>query len=92
MAAANLFRDMSGMAEVSKVLTKGIELAAGNDQAAAQRTGEAMKTAAEHMQKMAQIALEAVSKAVPAGQAARSLSALGGMLNQSKNGAGGGKE
>ncbi|MEW9553707.1 hypothetical protein [Nonomuraea sp. NPDC050783] len=92
VAAANLFRDMSGMAEIGKVLTKGMELAAGNDQAAAQRAGEAMKTAAEHMQKMAQIALEAVSKAVPAGQAAGSLSALGGMLNQSKNGAGGDKE
>ncbi|MGW3351761.1 hypothetical protein ACWDA3_51445 [Nonomuraea rubra] len=88
VATANLFRDMSGMAEVGKLLGKGLELAAGNDQAAAQRANEAMKTATEHMQKMAQIALEAVSKAVPAGQASGSLSALGGMLNQSQNGSG----
>ncbi|MEV7225953.1 hypothetical protein AB0M79_02870 [Polymorphospora sp. NPDC051019] len=89
LSTANLFRDMSGMAEIGQLLSKGLQLAAGNDQAAAQRANEAMKTATEHMQKMAQIAVEAISKAVPAGQVADSISALGGMLNQSQNSAGG---
>ncbi|WFE20511.1 hypothetical protein O7621_21805 [Solwaraspora sp. WMMD937] len=82
ISSANLFRDMSGMSEISQLLSKGLELAGGNDQAAAQRASDAMKTATEHMQKMAQIAVEAISKAVPAGQVADSVSALGGLLNQ----------
>ncbi|MFI5726906.1 hypothetical protein [Streptomyces cyaneofuscatus] len=37
MVTANLFRDMSGLSNMSQVLTKGIESAAGNDTAAGGR-------------------------------------------------------
>lgn len=83
MTTANLFRDMSGLSNMSQVLTKGIEAAAGNDKAAGERAQEAMKTATEHLQKMAQIAVDAAGKALPAVTGgAGSISALGGMLNQ----------
>lgn len=83
MVTANLFRDMSGLSNMSQVLTKGIESAAGNDKAAGERAQEALKTATEHLQKMAQIAVDAAGKAAPAlTGGAGNLSALGGMLNQ----------
>ncbi|MFJ8746594.1 hypothetical protein ACIRL2_45560 [Embleya sp. NPDC127516] len=86
ITTANLFRDMSGLNTMSQVLTKGIEAAAGNDKAAGERAQEALKTATEHMQKMAQIAVDAAGKAAPlvtgGAGGAGNLSALGGMLNQ----------
>ncbi|WP_406187116.1 hypothetical protein [Streptomyces sp. NBC_01006] len=86
IATANLFRDMSGLNTMGQVLTKGIEAAAGNDKAAGERAQEAMKTATEHLQKMAQIAVDAAAKAAPLVTGgvggAGNLSALGGMLNQ----------
>ncbi|MFG2113739.1 hypothetical protein ACGFRB_14085 [Streptomyces sp. NPDC048718] len=92
IATANLFRDMSGLSTMSQVLTKGIEAAAGNDKEAGMRAQEALKTATEHMQKMAQIALDAAGKAAAAmvgggagagaGGDGGNLSALGGKLNQ----------
>ncbi|WP_405798882.1 hypothetical protein [Streptomyces longwoodensis] len=66
MTTANLFRDMSGLATMGRVLTKGIEAAATNDKAAGERAKEALKTATEHLQKMPRIAVGAASKAVPA--------------------------
>ncbi|MFF0415363.1 hypothetical protein ACFYUY_33630 [Kitasatospora sp. NPDC004745] len=94
MTTANLFRDMSGLSTMSQVLTKGIEAAAGNDKAAGERAQEALKTATEHLQKMAQIAVDAAGKAAPAAGGGN-LSALGGMLNQGDkagSGAKGGSE
>ncbi|MFJ6524779.1 hypothetical protein ACIQMZ_05855 [Streptomyces longwoodensis] len=83
MTTANLFRDMSGLATMGRVLTKGIEAAATNDKAAGERAQEALKTATEHLQKMARIAVGAASRAVPAVTGGGGhLSALGGMLNQ----------
>ncbi|MEV6976829.1 hypothetical protein [Kitasatospora sp. NPDC093806] len=84
IATANLFRDMSGLNSMSQVLTKGIEAAAGNDKAAGERAQEAMKTATEHLEKMAKIAAEAAAKRTPAGAAAGAAnpSILGGLLNQ----------
>ncbi|MFF8315631.1 hypothetical protein ACF06V_00525 [Streptomyces bobili] len=86
ITTANLFRDMSGLNTMSQVLTKGIEAAAGNDKAAGERAQEALKTATEHLQKMAQIAVDAAGKAAPLVTGgvggAGNLSALGGMLNQ----------
>ncbi|MFF9147434.1 hypothetical protein ACF1BN_21515 [Streptomyces sp. NPDC014861] len=85
MTTANLFRDMSGLAQMSQVLTKGIEAAATNDKEAGARAQEALKTATEHLQKMAQIAVDAAGKAAPlvtGGAGGGNLSALGGMLNQ----------
>ncbi|MFJ8134162.1 hypothetical protein [Streptomyces hydrogenans] len=85
MTTANLFRDMSGLAQMSQVLSKGIEAAATNDKEAGVRAQEALKTATEHLQKMAQIAVDAAGKAVPlvtGGAGGGNLSALGGMLNQ----------
>ncbi|MFJ3926256.1 hypothetical protein [Streptomyces sp. NPDC090022] len=83
IATANLFRDMSGLNTMSQVLTKGIEAAAGNDKDAGDRAQAAMKTATEHLQKMAQIAVDAAGKAAPLVTGGGSnLSALGGMLNQ----------
>ncbi|MEU8542244.1 hypothetical protein AB0C52_20020 [Streptomyces sp. NPDC048717] len=94
IATANLFRDMSGLSTMSQVLTKGIEAAAGNDKEAGMRAQEALKTATEHMQKMAQIALDAAGKAAAAmvgggagagagaGGDGGNLTALGGKLNQ----------
>ncbi|MFJ3913793.1 hypothetical protein [Streptomyces vinaceus] len=86
ITTANLFRDMSGLNTMSQVLTKGIEAATSNDKAAGDRAQEALKTATEHLQKMAQIAVDAAGKALPAVTGgtggASSLSALGGMLNQ----------
>ncbi|WP_229853392.1 hypothetical protein [Streptomyces violascens] len=90
IATANLFRDMSGINTVTQVLTKGIEAAANNDKAAGERGQEALKTATEHMQKMAQMTLDAAAKAAPAiaTGGASNLSALGGILNQNgKDGA-----
>ncbi|MEF9881174.1 hypothetical protein [Streptomyces sp. P9-A4] len=91
IATANLFRDMSGLSNMSQVLTKGIESAAGNDKAAGERAQEALKTATEHLQKMAQIAVDAAGKAAPlvtgGAGGASNLSALGGMLNQGGKGA-----
>lgn len=51
------------------------------------RAQEAMKTATEHAQKMAQIAVDALGKVLPlatggAAGGGGSISALGGMLNQ----------
>ncbi|WP_260145508.1 hypothetical protein [Streptomyces sp. 2132.2] len=66
ITTANLFHDMSGLNTMSQVLTKGIEAAASNDKAAADRAQEALKTATEHLQKMAQIAVDAAGKALPA--------------------------
>ncbi|MFI6116423.1 hypothetical protein ACIBEC_38145, partial [Kitasatospora sp. NPDC051164] len=84
IATANLFRDMSGINTVTQVLTKGIEAAASNDKAAGERGQEALKTATEHMQKMAQMTLDAAAKgaASVATGGASNLSALGGMMNQ----------
>ncbi|MEW2275613.1 hypothetical protein [Streptomyces griseofuscus] len=83
MTTANLFRDMSGLAQMSQVLSKGIESAATNDKEAGVRAQEALKTATEHLQKMAQIAVDAAGKAAPAlTGGGGNLSALGGMLNQ----------
>lgn len=83
LATANLFRDMSGLNSMSQVLSKGIESAATNDKEAGERAQAAMKTATEHLQKMAQIAVDAAGKAAPAlTGGAGNLSALGGMLNQ----------
>ncbi|RPE37170.1 hypothetical protein [Kitasatospora cineracea] len=84
IAAANLFRDMSGINTVTQVLTKGIEAAANNDKAAGERGQEALKTATEHLQKMQQLANEAAAKgaASVATGGASNLSALGGMMNQ----------
>ncbi|MFC7933822.1 hypothetical protein [Streptomyces cinereoruber] len=85
ITTANLFRDMSGLAQMSQVLSKGIEAAATNDKEAGIRAQEALKTATEHLQKMAQIAVDAAGKAVPlatGGAGGGNLSALGGMLNQ----------
>ncbi|WP_231406031.1 hypothetical protein [Streptomyces clavuligerus] len=87
IATANLFRDMSGLDNMSQFLTKGIEAAAGNDKEAGMRAQEAMKTATEHAQKMAQIAVDALGKVLPlatggAAGGGGSISALGGMLNQ----------
>ncbi|MFF7994696.1 hypothetical protein ACFZDG_33605 [Kitasatospora xanthocidica] len=83
ITTANLFRDMSGLNTMSQVLTKGIEAAAGNDKDAGERAQAALKTATEHLQKMAQIAVDAAGKAAPAVTGgAGNLSALGGMLNQ----------
>ncbi|MFF0431766.1 hypothetical protein ACFYU9_06015 [Streptomyces sp. NPDC004327] len=85
ITTANLFRDMSGLAQMSQVLSKGIEAAATNDKEAGVRAQEALKTATEHLQKMAQIAVDAAGKAVPlvtGGAGGGNLSALGGMLNQ----------
>ncbi|MCZ0983516.1 hypothetical protein O1L60_42685 [Streptomyces diastatochromogenes] len=85
MTTANLFRDMSGLAQMSQVLSKGIEAAASNDKEAGVRAQEALKTATEHLQKMAQIAVDAAGKAAPlvtGGAGGGNLSALGGMLNQ----------
>ncbi|MFF2750528.1 hypothetical protein ACFVVA_33950 [Kitasatospora sp. NPDC058048] len=83
IATANLFRDMSGLNTMSQVLVKGIESAATNDKEAGVRAQEALKTATEHLQKMAQIAVDAAGKAAPAATGgASNLSALGGMLNQ----------
>ncbi|MFF8298901.1 hypothetical protein ACF07M_26445 [Streptomyces globisporus] len=83
LATANLFRDMSGLDTMSQVLSKGIESAATNDKEAGVRAQEALKTATEHLQKMAQIAVDAAGKAAPAlTGGGGNLSALGGMLNQ----------
>ncbi|MFE6049902.1 hypothetical protein ACFQ6N_04030 [Kitasatospora sp. NPDC056446] len=85
IATANLFRDMSGLNTMSQVLVKGIEAAATNDKEAGVRAQEALKTATEHLQKMAQIAVDAAGKAAPlvtGGAGGGNLSALGGMLNQ----------
>ncbi|WP_330346557.1 hypothetical protein OHA09_34605 [Streptomyces longwoodensis] len=83
MTTANLFRDMSGLATMGQVLTKGIEAAATNDKAAGERAQEALKTATEHLQKMTRIAVGAASKAVPAVTGGGgNVSAFGGMLNQ----------
>ncbi|MYR54963.1 hypothetical protein GTY54_01435, partial [Streptomyces sp. SID625] len=83
IATANLFRDMSGLNTMSQVLSKGIESAATNDKEAGVRAQEALKTATEHLQKMAQIAVDAAGKAAPAlTGGGGNLSALGGMLNQ----------
>ncbi|MBD0695437.1 hypothetical protein BG452_03895 [Streptomyces sp. CBMA123] len=89
IATANLFRDMSGINTVTQVLTKGIEAAANNDKAAGERGQEALKTATEHLQKMQQLANEAAAKgaASVATGGASNLSALGGMMNQGKDGA-----
>ncbi|WP_235618415.1 hypothetical protein [Embleya scabrispora] len=92
ITTANLFRDMSGLNTMSQVLTKGIEAAAGNDKAAGERAQEAMKTATEHLQKMARIAVDAAGKVAPAVTGgAGNLSALGGMLNQGGKGGADGK-
>ncbi|WP_051836835.1 hypothetical protein [Streptomyces sp. NRRL WC-3742] len=90
ITTANLFRDMSGLSTMSQVLAKGIEAASNNDKAVGERAQEAFKTATEHQQKMAQIALDAAAKVAPAiagvpgggAAGAGNLSALGGMLNQ----------
>ncbi|MFD9596388.1 hypothetical protein ACFWA9_27085 [Kitasatospora sp. NPDC059973] len=86
ITTANLFRDMSGLNTMGQVLTKGIESAASNDKDAGARAQEALKTATEHLQKMAQIAVDAAGKAAPlvtgGAGGAGNLSALGGMLNQ----------
>ncbi|MEU3289635.1 hypothetical protein [Streptomyces longwoodensis] len=83
MTTAKLFRNMSGLATMGQVLTKGIEAAATNDKAAGERAQEALETATEHLQKMTRIAVDAASKAVPAATGGGgNLSALGGMLNQ----------
>ncbi|MFJ8045703.1 hypothetical protein ACIRBX_34860 [Kitasatospora sp. NPDC096147] len=95
IATANLFRDMSGINNVTQILTKGIEAAAGNDKAAGERGQEALKTATEHMQKMSQIAVDAATKLAPAAlglpPGSGNLTSLGGMMNQdgkdSKDGA-----
>ncbi|MER7842508.1 hypothetical protein ABTZ03_00980 [Kitasatospora sp. NPDC096077] len=85
LTTANLFRDMSGLNNMSQVLTKGIEAAAGNDKDAGARAQEALKTATEHLQKMAKLAVDAAEKAAPAVAGGGSnLSALGGLLNQGK--------
>ncbi|MFI2609550.1 hypothetical protein [Kitasatospora sp. NPDC018619] len=83
IATANLFRDMSGLNTMGQVLSKGIESAASTDKEAGIRAQEALKTATEHLQKMAQIAVDAAGKAAPAlTGGGGNLSALGGMLNQ----------
>ncbi|MFJ9777184.1 hypothetical protein ACIRVF_39120 [Kitasatospora sp. NPDC101157] len=83
IATANLFRDMSGLNSMSQVLTKGIEAAASNDKDAGARAQAALKTATEHVEKMAQIAVDAAGKAAPlVTGGGGNLSALGGMLNQ----------
>ncbi|MFJ9696347.1 hypothetical protein [Kitasatospora sp. NPDC101183] len=86
IATANLFRDMSGINTVNQALTKGIEAAASNDKAAGERAQEALKTVTEHLQKMAQITVDAAAKVAPAvaglPAGGGSLSALGGLLNQ----------
>jgi hypothetical protein len=93
LATANMFRDITGLAEMSQVLGKGLELAAGNDKAAAEKALTAMKTASEHMQAMSKMGLDFASTALTAGitggvslltskETAGNLSALGGLLNQ----------
>lgn len=83
ITTANLFRDMSGLDHMSQVLSKGIEAAASNDKAAGERAQEALKAATAHLEKMAQITVDAVGKgASVAAGGAGNLSALGGMLNQ----------
>ncbi|MFG3053980.1 hypothetical protein ACGFZP_23905 [Kitasatospora sp. NPDC048239] len=62
---------------MSQALTKGIEAAAGNDKAAGERAQEALKTATEHLQKMTQIAADAMTTPIDG-----NLSALDGLLNQ----------
>jgi hypothetical protein len=59
LSTANLFRDMSGLAGASGLLTNAIQAAATNDQAAAQNATAAMKIATEHMQRMAELAIQA---------------------------------
>lgn len=67
----------------ARPLTKGIEGAADNDKDTGARAQAALKTATEHMQKMAQNAVDAARKASPLVAGGGSdLSALGGMLNQ----------
>jgi hypothetical protein len=76
LTTANLFRDMSGLAGVSELLSKGIQAASTNDQAAAQNATAAMKIATEHMQKMAELAIQAAPMLL--GPEAAVLSGLGG--------------
>ncbi len=60
VATANLFRDMSGLAGAQDMLTKGLELAAANDQAGGRNATEAMKIATEHLERMTDLAIDAL--------------------------------
>jgi hypothetical protein len=82
LTTANLFRDMSGLAGASQLLSKSLELAATNDQAGAQNATAAMKIATDHFEKMAELAVQAAPMLLgPEG------AALSGMLG---GGGGGG--
>ncbi|MFE2916511.1 hypothetical protein ACFXI0_34850 [Kitasatospora indigofera] len=81
ITTANLFRDMSGLNTMGQVLTKGIEAAAAGDKAAGERAQDAMKTATQHLEKMAELAIQATKKATPAG-AATNPTVTGGEINQ----------
>lgn len=81
ITTANLFRDMSGLNTMGQVLTKGIEAAAAGDKAAGERAQDAMKTATQHLEKMAELVIQATKKATPAGAAANP-TVTGGEINQ----------
>ncbi|TDD30445.1 hypothetical protein E1218_01180 [Kribbella turkmenica] len=59
VATANLFRDMSGLSGAQELLGKSLELAASSDQAGGKNATAAMKIAADHLERMADLAIEA---------------------------------
>ncbi len=92
VATANLFRDMSGLAGAQDMLKKGLELAAANDQAGGRNATDAMRIATQHLEKMTDLAIDALplllgpEGAVLAGLAgapgiAKTISEYGGQLN-----------
>jgi len=79
LTASSVFRDMSGLAEASAVLQKGIEAATTADTAAAANATKAMEVAGDNIAKVAKAATEAASAIAPVlgGPAGLGASALG---------------
>jgi hypothetical protein len=86
LTTANIFRDMSGQAEVSAALQKSVELASSGDKQAAQQAGKAMESLMQHQQSMARIAADVANTYMNSGMPKPSLggqnvSKIGAVLN-----------
>ncbi|MDT7845630.1 hypothetical protein [Streptomyces justiciae] len=84
VAAANLFRDMSGLAATVGLAGKGVEATSEQAQQAAAQAGQNMKTAADFLTSVGAMIASAITKTPVSGPAQSSVSASGAALNQGK--------
>ncbi|MBN2392260.1 MAG: hypothetical protein JXR84_16145 [Anaerolineae bacterium] len=89
LTTSNMFRDMSGQAEVAAALQKSVELSASGSEHASEQAGKAMQALMQHQQALASIAAGVAKTGITAGVekaklANANVSKIGAVINSAE--------